>query len=322
MKLVDRFGDNTMAILKLNPEINNLMNSKTKNQIYNIVNDYAWTLSPSFTRIDAPYIELREYEQSTCTLWAQLSRFIYSVKQPDNANVYKDLYFSKPTGTIFYLPYFEPYNHMISQSWTESKGMYDYSLIEKASQVYVNYQKMRQTAVGANINLPRMWSGSQAITYTVNFHLFNTTGNAKDIKDNQTFKDRLVMSTLHDQRGIILASPPALFEVVIPGIRACPAAVISQLSINNIGQMNMIDKKIVPDAWEFNITIQELLTESRQIYDASMKDNLEPVRAQNMQTKSLADTKKDATAAAKDVLGISPTPQIDPVVNAFNFKPS
>lgn len=299
MKLVDRYGDNTMAILKLNEQINAMMDSKTKNQLYNIVKDYAWTLSQSYTRIDVPFIELIEYEQSACTLWAQLSRFAYSVNQPADTNVYKDLYFSKPTGTRFRLPYFEPYNHMVSQSWAEAKGMYDYSLVEKASQAYVNYQKMQKTTVGANINLPRMWSGAQAISYTVNFHLFNTTGNAKDIADNQTFKDRLIMSTLHDQRGIILASPPALFEVIIPGVRACPVAVISQLSINNIGQMNMIDNKIVPDAWEFNITIQELITESRQLYDASMKNNLEPVRAQSGEDVTAADLAKRGGEAVK-----------------------
>jgi len=283
-----------MAILKLNDNINKMMDSKTKNQIYNIVNDYAWTLSQSYTRIDVPFIELIEYEQSACTLWAQLSRFAYSVNQPADTNVYKDLYFSKKTGTSFRLPYFEPYNHMISQSWAEAKGMYDYSFIEKATQAYVNYQKLQHTTVGANINLPRMWSGAQAISYTVNFHLFNTTGNAKDITDNQTFKDRLIMSTLHDQRGIILASPPALFEVIIPGVRVCPAAVISQLSINNVGQMNMIDTKIIPDAWEFNITIQELITESRQLYDASMKNNLEPVRAFNENDPNFKQITTDA----------------------------
>jgi hypothetical protein len=283
--------------------------SKTNNGIFNIVGDYAWTLSPSHTRQkDVPQIILIEHEQSVCTLWAQLSRFIYSVNPPPNENVYKDLYFSKPTGTTFYLPYFEPYNHNLAQSWIESKGVYDYDLVKKMSDAYVVLQKAAQNTVGAKVNLPYMWNGSQPISYTINFHLFNTTGNNDDIKANLNFKDRILMSALHDQRTILLASPPALFEVVVPGIRVCPAAVISQLNINNVGQMNQWDTPllngkpmqpvIIPDAWEFNITIQELITESRQIYQASRNGDMTPVRAMNSEdvnTKILSQQAVDAT---------------------------
>jgi len=292
--------------------------SKTNDGIFNIVGDYAWTLSPSHTRQkDVPQIILIEHEQSVCTLWAQLSRFIYSVNPPPNENVYKDLYFSKPTGTTFYLPYFEPYNHNLAQSWIESKGVYDYNLVKNMTDAYVVLQKAAQNTVGAKVNLPYMWNGSQPISYTINFHLFNTTGNDDDIKANLNFKDRILMSTLHDQRTILLASPPALFEVIVPGIRVCPAAVISQLNINNVGQMNQWDKSslnrnrmIIPDAWEFNITIQELITESRQIYQASRKGDMTPVRAMNSDDvntdvllKKTGEALGTVATQAKDTIG-------------------
>lgn len=131
-----------------------------------------------------------------------------------------------------------------------------------------NISKVLGMAPGTYINQPRVWSGSQDATYMVKFLLFNTLAVA-DIKRNAILKRRLQMSTLHDQQSVIMASPPALFEVEIPGVRYSPAAVISNLAVNNVGQINYIDGVNVPDAYEIQITITELITESRQILNDS-----------------------------------------------------
>jgi hypothetical protein len=83
---------------------------------------------------------------------------------------------------------------------------------------------------------------------------------------------------------MIMSSPPAIFEVVVPGVRVCPAAVLSQLVINNVGQMNLLSlngrDQIIPDAWEFQLTITELITESRQILQSTIDGTgIAPVKA-------------------------------------------
>ena len=107
--------------------------------------------------------------------------------------------------------------------------------------------------------------------------LFNTLSE-EDTKKNLIFKRRLQMSTLHDQRTALLASPPAIFQVRIPGVRYSPAAVIAQLSIINVGQINMIPvdgvTMAIPDAWGFNIRIAELIPESRQLMMAAANNTI------------------------------------------------
>ena len=250
--------------------------------VFDVVNNYPWTLSDKANRQNVPFIQLTEYEQDVATLYAQLAYWTSNLKPSDvgrSINPYENLYHALPTGAIFILPYFEDYDHQIGQSWEKTKGIADYAIADKVLQIAGNIAKALQLAPGTTVNQPQVWKGpSNANTYTINFKLFNTN-NADDITRNMTLKRRLQMSTLHDQRTAILSSPPAIFEVNIPGIRYSPAAVISQLNVNNIGQINLIKGENVPDAYEFNIQILELITESRQILDASVTGDHTKVRA-------------------------------------------
>jgi hypothetical protein len=76
--------------------------------------------------------------------------------------------------------------------------------------------------------------------------------------------------------------PPVIYEVSIPGIRYAPAAYISNLVVESIGQVNNVrlpatignggflelnDLDInVPDAWNITIQLTELLPETRNIF--------------------------------------------------------
>lgn len=257
--------------------------------MYNVVEEYCWTLTPAAQRKNLkdqiPYITLTEYEQDLANMYAQLNYFYTQGSKTFEAgkfltlagtteNPYDKLYSAKPTGTMFKLPYFEGYDHNISQTWADNQGLLKYKAVETLVGIVQNLALATQTAPGVNLNKPKIWSGGgNMVSYPIKFTLFNTAGTKTDdqiVKRNQELKRRLQMSTLHDQRTSILTSPPALFEVNIPGIRRCPVAVISNLTISNVGQMNIIGTDIIPDAYEFTITIQELVTESRQILAGSM----------------------------------------------------
>jgi hypothetical protein len=258
------------------------------NNIFNVVTDYPWCLSniKDLSKY-IPYIELIEFEQDVAAMYASLQHWYLQAKQainkgenPESNNPYKGMYSGIPTDTKFILPYFENYDHNLSQNWVPSKGILEMPIADMLTKGIEGLAKVFMAAPGANINKPRIWDGSSPQSYSINFHLFNTnTVNKEQIKKNQAFKRRLLMSTLHDQRNAILISPPALFIVKIPGIRYSPAAVISNLVVENVGQMNLIDGENIPDAYKFSITITELITESRQILDASTKGTFEKVMA-------------------------------------------
>lgn len=232
---------------------------------FNVVTNYPWTLTPSKNRHNVPYIILREFEQDLATTYAQLAQVALNLQSSKtNIGPYESLYHAIPTGTIYTLPYFEEYDHNISPSWEKTKGLADTKVGAEIMAVVGNIAKMMGMAPGTYINQPRVWSGAQDGQYPIKFTLFNTL-DAKDIPQNNFLKRRLQMSALHDQQSVILASPPAIFEVEIPGIRWSPAAVISNISVSNIGQVNFINGMNVPDAWEIQLTITELITESRQM---------------------------------------------------------
>jgi len=193
---------------------------KNNNKIFDVVNDYPWTVTSKGNRRNVPYIKLTEYEQDVSTLYAQLAYWSNSLKVSDDnpVNPYQNLYHALPTGTQFIFPYFEEYDHQIGQTWEKTKGAADFAIVDKLLNIVGNIAKMTQAAPGTNINQPQTWTGSQANTYTISFRLFNTVQEG-DIAKNQAFKRRIQMSTLHDQRSAILSSPSAIFEVDIPGIR-------------------------------------------------------------------------------------------------------
>lgn len=259
-------------------------NSATGGNNYNIVEDYPWTITDSKQRINVPVIELIEFEQDVSTLYASLNYWYTQAAKSKTLTVsdnpYQGLYSAKETKARFIFPYFEEYDHNVSQTWDVSKGLLQDEKAGALATTIQNVQKAMQKAPGSNINQQRIWQGSAPATYTFNFHLFNTIGgtsdNSKQIKANMVLRNRLLMSALHDQQTATMISPPALFTVKMPGIRYSPAAVISNIVVSNVGQMNQMNLdgvgKIVPDAYKFAITISELIVESRQLLDSAVNN--------------------------------------------------
>ena len=286
---------------------------------FNVADKYSWTLTDPRYRAKngVPYIELVEYEQDLSTLYAQLYYWYGQVKDfsqlTNSVNPYADLYHALPTGVTFRLPYFDDYDHMISQTWEKTKGLMNNPIASKTLNLASNAAKLFKLAPGTSVNQPQVWSGAGNADYSIDFMLFNTLS-PDDIKRNLIFKRRIQMSTLHDQRTALLASPPAIFTVKIPGVRYSPAAVIAQLSVTNVGQINMIPVNgvtmAIPDAWAFNIRITELIPESRQL----MKDATELVPKITAITEEAPPDIPAATAGEGDAFVGPPRPLTGPPV--------
>ncbi len=246
--------------------------------VYDIVKDYDWTLTPSNKRNDVPYIELTEFEQDIAGIYAELDYWLANavdvLSQQPSDNPYKNLYHAVATKTSFKLPYFGTSHHNVQQSWTDSEG--GLMKVAKGSvETAIGYASMvgqlagKGVSPGFDINKPQMWKSIQKENYSIEFTLFNILTNNAYVT-NKRFINRLLLSTLHNQRNAVLATPPAIFMVDIPGIRNSPAAVIQNLDITNVGQMNLIDGYNIPDAYSITINILELVPESRQIFYGTM----------------------------------------------------
>ena len=119
----------------------------------------------------------------------------------------------------------------------------------------------------AGIESAQAWEGTTVATYSFVFQLLNTVRSG-DVDRNKRLLDSLTFNNLMDKQDIFRLRPPVIYSLEIPGVRNSPAAVISNLRSEGLGQINKIGTENIPDAYEVTITIQELLRESRQIFES------------------------------------------------------
>lgn len=254
--------------------------TKSGGQTIDIAYEYPWTFTTPEARKNLPQIPtiiLTEYEQDANALYSQLAFWKDQVTDAwnnANGNPYKSMYYAKPTGLKYILPFFEQYHTRVSPKWGEGGGMLENETFKNVLRGIGGAIAIFKGGAGENsapglfMNKPKQWTGAEPATYVIQFSLFNTIGD-RDYVRNDNFLKRLRMSVSHSQVNMMVALPPAIFTVSIPGVRYSPAATITGLSIENQGQINQLNKGAnainVPDAYKVQITITELILESRQI---------------------------------------------------------
>jgi hypothetical protein len=121
---------------------------------------------------------------------------------------------------------------------------------------------------------------------TTTFYLFNTE-NVADIGKNWKFLYTLTYQNLPDRRSLSRMDPPCIYDVTVPGFKRFPVAVISNLKVDNVGTTRLVDittgemtstagaknanvnVKIIPEAYKVTLTIQSLLTNTRNLFKYS-----------------------------------------------------
>lgn len=236
----------------------------------NVVKNYPWCISLNGDKSDVPFIKFIEYQQTTSGLYQSISYWaaggadvVKSALKGEltlQSNPYKDLYYAQPTGQEFIFPYYNPYHHNISNSWGENKGVPGQS---EAIDIVGTVAKSMFPAGG--IETQKAWEGTQSASYTFGFYLLNTT--QAGWENNKKLVERLIRANLQYKINVVAAFPPVIYEVTIPYMRHSPAATIENLTINNTGQINKLKWGNVPDAYQVTISVKELITESRQIFE-------------------------------------------------------
>jgi len=276
----------------------------------NVVDNYSWTVSnKKIAREQCPRLILKEWQQTRSSVLQGINFFAHQAysgyqaykgfgKGPDG---YNSLYAAVKTGNEYVLPYYNEYNHTVTNSWNRNKGIVGNSLdtfiVNPAKAIYAN----------AGIETAKQWEGTSEALLMVSFRLLNTINPSVDIAKNYKLINALIYNNLLDRQNILVAAPPCIYEMKIPGIRNSPACVIREITVQNIGQVNRMDapagfeeiggKIAIPDAWNIIIQIQELLTESRQIF-AGVTDKSKVITSIN---ESLERNIEDIVDSANDL---------------------
>jgi len=239
---------------------------------------------------------------------------------PDSASLYKGLFDHKtPTDFYYKLPFFTADYFTTNNNWEgtdildklidvqsrlgggmsrtilksilgdsgEGFGKFLQSIPSLYKKIEMFNIKAGNPAVGL-MDPPHVWKGSANRTYTFEFPLYNidSTVNSNSINTivrNWEFCYLLTYQNLVNKRNYFTGIPPVFYEVNIPGIHYCKAAYISDLTIENLGNLRLMQLPIngisncdvnVPDGYSIKITLTDLLQPSKNLLNATVNTTL------------------------------------------------
>jgi len=272
-----------------------------------IVRNFRWTLSKNFNNNTAdsldevPYIDLVEYQIDEGIIKTQLDFYITAVKNAvasdDPMAPYENLFpKTKPTFNSYRFPYFSETNFEINTPVWSSLDTLEQGAKAAESLAGVLGGKGFAEFVGGTIQAaaagtgaalafsypkvgimdrPRLWQSHDFRSINIKFPLFNII-DPEDWKKNRSLCWTLINSNLFYKRDFITGIPPVFYEITIPGQHYSYASCVTNLVINNRGNMRKLKDSngvdaIVPDAYEVNITLTDMVMPSRNLFARSMK---------------------------------------------------
>lgn len=270
--------------------------------VINVTNDFMWTLAPVEARDDTPYIVLKEYEYNEGTLKRAAMRYGKGVTnavratfggQDDMLEPYQNLFpKDKPTGFIYYFPYFSDINFQVTTSeWAAldqlegmggaAKGLVGAFFGDKAAEQSAKYAKGIQQALGTGLatlggypkvgatDRPKMWESHSPRSINIKFTLFNTYS-PDDWMQNRDLCTLLVNQNLYNKRDLITSLPPVFYEILVPGQHYSYASCMTDITIGNRGNMRRMKSEdntcIVPDAYDVSMTLTDMVMPSKNLF--------------------------------------------------------
>lgn len=246
---------------------------------------------------------------------------------------YQRLYSTIPTGFKYKLPYFSDEFKTNQPKFTDSAGGQSQLPLQSAiasgtSQIASIVNSINAVKPGTYIESPKypQFPASEK-SYTLSFPLLNT------VSYDDTYKNwQLVFLLLYQNlpnrvnRNVIL--PPKIYEARIPGVWYSRYAYISNISVKMLGarrEMKFTGMEIggpasnistvVPDAYQIDMTIAELIPESQNyMLESILRDNLVSV-----DIRDSANVAKPAAAiekSAKDLAAGAANSAINTISNA------
>lgn len=270
----------------------------TKMGAVDVVEYFRWSVNkPSqYYLKEVPRIILTEYQSNTspamddikytAALTAAAGKALVGKSSVnDDVSPYVNMYKGDLTGNQFTLPFFTDFNHICTNTWStptaSDKGMVGAGM----DMVQEGIQQASSVLQPGVVEKRMVWGGTTPSSFTFRFNIYNTLTTNDEISKNFKLMRTLVHNNLPDKTSSSTMLPPCYYAIDVPGVRMAPACAIS-ITVTNIGQLNtkllMVDmadgtsKKVpvvVPDAWGFSISVQELLKETRQIYEGAFDES-------------------------------------------------
>lgn len=264
--------------------------------VFDVVKNFKWTLSKTYTPdqlSEIPYIRLVEHRVNSTSINKQYKFYTNlatdtlnsaqggttSQRGEDMLNVYKELWPKDPTGFSYIFPYFNKTNMELgTEPWAALDSIGDavktgagafgaqfgqavsktMDLIKAGTNLSLNLQ---YPAVGV-ADRPKIFMAHTDRTITISVTLYNTI-NVRDWQQNREMLFSLMSQNHFNKRDYTTGIPPVFYEVFIPGSYYCVACCVTNIKIENLGNQRIINGKIVPDAYQLELTLTELVKPSK-----------------------------------------------------------
>lgn len=248
--------------------------------LVDVVNDFAWTLSPKESRSDVSRVFLKEFQQNGGQLIASLLYYARLAGQTfengfaafnpaDPSEVYKFKYVADPTGWAYSFPFFSQ-NHTtrgntfgygdsknpFTQLTDIGKNMLGFGRsprkakgLSKTLLQLGQYGSMGSGLIGLANTLmpgkisfesPQSWSGTDEESITISFHLFNTRS-IDDVRNNRNLAHILRYNNTPNRKNFAIVDPPVIYSLFIPDVIHFPACYMATLDIKNLGNTRLMD---------------------------------------------------------------------------------
>ena len=294
-----------------------------KGTAIDVVNGFPWTLSPVAAREEVPYITLIEFACNESQINRQVAFYAAMAEGTSETgsvlDVYKQIFsHDVPTNFRYKLPYFSDSAFDLSTpNWNkiEGAGQQIKDLISGGTEFFLgkdagSFMKkgmefataagtlalQQQYPVVGILDRPRIFASHDERQITVSFPLYNTENNG-DWSKNYGMLYQLMSQNLFNKNDYITGVAPVFYSVHIPGQYYCWASAMTNISVKNLGNVRMIDGKVVPDAYQVTLTLSEMVMPSKNQFEAVATGEA----SQLVTTSTIAEAKSAAEAAVKAV---------------------
>lgn len=271
-----------------------------------VVKNYKWTLSnvqPQLSEI--PYIHLKEYKMTESSIKRQGSFYAtvatqggvdlkkgvtkQASKSAETLAPYRELYpKDNATGFQYKFPFFNDTSFDLSSPNWESTDPIGESIKKMTS----GFDKLFGSKLGETVqkgidavtaigeaglameypsvgitDRPRVFMCHNDRTIRINVTLFNTHS-PDDWYKNRDLAYLIMSQNLFNKRDHMTGIPPVFYEVYVPGQYFCYAACMTDIKVKNLGNQRMLDGYIIPDAYEFDLTLSEMTKPSKNQFEA------------------------------------------------------
>jgi len=212
-----------------------------------------------------------------------------------------NLYVTDPTHFKYKLPYLSSKATARSNQFIDGKGSTPQPMLHQALDDYSTWIANAATSVnilepGTYIDNPKMYDyGSRdQKAYSVSIPLLNTSNNFQDVISNWQLIFMLVYQNTPNRITRDLIDPPRIYEARIKGLWYSRWSYIQNLSVDFVGptrrmtlpipiitendsgdtQMELfMAQTVIPDAYQLNLTLQEIIPESQNSLYANMHEH-------------------------------------------------